>query len=301
MQLDGSGSFDADSDALGFAWSLARVPANSTAMLDDPASLTPSFVADKAGLYLVQLIVDDGLRTSAPDGLAVSTFNSRPVADAGPEQQVVRGVVVQLDGSASSDADSDPLTQRWALVAKPAGSAAVLSDPTLVNPTFVPDALGTYVAQILVSDGALESAPDTVVIETVNQAPVADAGAGQTVTAGDTVQLDGGASFDPDLDPLSFAWTLIAAPAGSAAALDDPGAAGPSFVADLAGDYLVELTVSDGLAASLADQVTITAEPGVNLAPVLDPVGNQTVALKLRARLEPSATLRLPMAPSTGA
>ena len=118
---------------------------------------------------------------------------------------MVRGVVVQLDGSASSDADSDPLTQRWALVAKPAGSAAALSDPALVNPSFVPDALGTYVAQLVVGDGALESTPDTVVIETVNQPPVADAGADQTVTAGDTVQLVGGASFDPDLDPLAFA------------------------------------------------------------------------------------------------
>ena len=84
VQLDGGDSFDADNDALGFRWSLTRVPSNSSAALDDPASLTPSFVADKAGLYLVQLIVDDGLRASAPGGLAVSTFNSRPVADAGP-------------------------------------------------------------------------------------------------------------------------------------------------------------------------------------------------------------------------
>ncbi len=87
------------------------------------------------------------------------------MADAGVEQQVVRGVVVQLDGSASSDADSDPLSHGWALVAKPTGSVAVLSDPALVNPTFVPDAVGTYVAQLLVSDGALESTPDTVAIE----------------------------------------------------------------------------------------------------------------------------------------
>ncbi len=50
VQLDGGDSFDADSDTLGFRWSLTRMPKNSSAALDDPASLTPSFVADKAGL-----------------------------------------------------------------------------------------------------------------------------------------------------------------------------------------------------------------------------------------------------------
>ena len=49
-------------------------------------------------------------------------------------------------------------------MSRPAGSTATLSNPTIVNPTFVADLDGVYVAQLTVSDGSLVSAPDTVAI-----------------------------------------------------------------------------------------------------------------------------------------
>ena len=44
----------------------------------------------------------------------------------------------------------------------------MLDDPTLVNPTFVADVAGSYVAQLVVNDGNVDSAPDTVTITTDN-------------------------------------------------------------------------------------------------------------------------------------
>ena len=43
------------------------------------------------------------------------------------------------------------------------------------------DNAGTYVVQLIVSDGTSNSPPDTVVVTTQNQIPTANAGADRTV------------------------------------------------------------------------------------------------------------------------
>lgn len=60
VTLDGSSSSDMDGDSLTYLWSLQSVPTGSTAVLDDAASVTPSFVADLQGTYEVRLVVSDG-------------------------------------------------------------------------------------------------------------------------------------------------------------------------------------------------------------------------------------------------
>src|SRR5437773_1240369 len=85
--------------------------------------------------------------------------NRRPIADAGADQSGTAGATIQLNGTGSSDLDGDALTFSWSLAAPP-GSAAVLSDRAAVSPSFGADLPGVYVAQLVVSDGQLESAPD---------------------------------------------------------------------------------------------------------------------------------------------
>ncbi|MCM3905527.1 MAG: PKD domain-containing protein [Pyrinomonadaceae bacterium] len=101
----------------------------------------------------------------------VQIGNTRPVANAGPDQTVSVGATVQLNGSGSSDADGDPLTFSWSFVSRPAGSNAVLSNPGAVTPTFFADQIGDYVLQLIVNDGNLNSVPDTVTITTTNSRP----------------------------------------------------------------------------------------------------------------------------------
>src|SRR5512145_2908189 len=102
--------------------------------------------------------------------------NDTPIANAGPDQGSIRpGTLITLNGSASSDPDGDPLTYSWSFVTRPAGSAAVLAKATTVSPTFTLDLIGDYVVQLVVNDGRVNSAPDSVIVSTGNVAPVADA------------------------------------------------------------------------------------------------------------------------------
>ena len=72
---------------------------------------------------------------------------------------------------------------------------------------------------------------------------------------GTVVALDGSSSQDPDgaPQPLTFAWTFVSIPSGSAlndAEIDGAATAQPSFEPDVRGDYVLRLTVSDGVASS---------------------------------------------------
>lgn len=103
----------------------------------------------------------------------VSVPNDTPVANAGPDLgSLIPGTRVTLNGSASTDPNGNPLTYSWTFLSKPAGSAAVLKNPTSVTPSFTVDLHGTYTAQLIVNDGTVNSAPNTVNISTVNVTPV---------------------------------------------------------------------------------------------------------------------------------
>jgi RHS repeat-associated protein len=266
VQLDGTSSSDPEGDTLTYSWTLHTRPAGSVASLDDSGSATPSFRIDVAGTYVVELVVDDGSLSSDPDSARVNTQNTAPNAKAGSNQTVALNATVQLDGAASSDIDGNSLTYSWTLTV-PAGSAATLSDPADVRPEFFVDVGGDYRVDLIVSDGTESSVADTTLVSTLNAPPEAVAGADQTVVTGGLAQLDGSGSYDADADPLSYSWSMVSRPAGSAAALSNAFVVDPSFVVDLAGDYEISLVVNDGFADSESDSVRIST---TNSAPAAD-------------------------------
>lgn len=96
--------------------------------------------------------------------VAAAAANTSPVADAGPDQQVVAGARVRLQGGGSSDADGNPLTYSWRLLSRPCGSTATLTAPGTARPAFTADREGRYVARLIVSDGITSSVADRVVV-----------------------------------------------------------------------------------------------------------------------------------------
>ncbi|ASK34569.1 hypothetical protein CEK62_09320 [Alcanivorax sp. N3-2A] len=280
VTLDGSQSLDADDDTLSYQWHFVSRPDGSNATLSGEDTATPSFNADVAGDFVVALVVNDGQQDSDADNVAITAAqaNSAPVAAAGTDQAVKAGDTVTLDGSGSQDADGDLLSYQWQFVSRPDGSQASLSDSSAVAPTFVADLPGAYVVSLTVNDGEADStsARITITATEVNAAPTADAGADQAVTTSGTVTLDGSNSKDANSDTLTYQWRFVSRPDGSAATLTDADSVAPSFVADLAGSYVLELTVDDGTDQSTPDRITVTATDA-NVAPVADAGGDQSI------------------------
>ncbi len=108
-----------------------------------------------------------------------------------------------------------------------------------------------------------------------NTKPVAYAGEDQAVILLNTaVQLDGNGSYDEDGDTISYDWNMTQKPEGSSAALSDPSSSTPTFIPDVYGDYVIELTVSDPTETGSTDSVTISFD---NVKPVANAGGNKSL------------------------
>jgi hypothetical protein len=199
-----------------------------------------------------------------------SVDEESPFAEAGPDQTVLVGTRVLLDGSASRAPEGVDLLFHWALVGLPEGSSAVLSDPEAPFTTFVPDIEGIYYLRLAVSDGELTS-QDALAIKAVGPdpfAPRADAGPDQTVHPGALVILDGSASRAGDSAMISFHWVTLERPRESRAKLSNPNSPTPSFFADAQGIYRFQLTVVGSSGARESDTVSVFAgTPPVDFPP----------------------------------
>ena len=293
VSMDGSASKDSDGGSLTFKWALIGKPIGSAASLTNPTYPNPKFTADLAGNYVVSLVVNDGKANStvATVSVTATVANAAPVANAGVNQNVVIASTVTLDGTASTDANNDSLSYKWVLQSKPATSSATLAAATSAKPNFKADVAGTYVATLVVSDGKANSelAAVSILASATTLAPVAKPGVNQSVVTGTKVSVDASASSDPNGDSITYRWSLLFKPAGSTATLSSATTASATFTADLAGTYLVGLTVNDGKVDSPVVVLTVTAAK-LNAVPVANAGSNQNVTAATLTTLDGTAS-----------
>ncbi|MGV3624261.1 MAG: PKD domain-containing protein, partial [Archangium sp.] len=208
VQLNGSASRDPDGSALTFSWTQLAGPAVTLA---GATTATPSFIADvsKDTRFTFRLVVNDGVENSSPvdvDAL-VTNVNRRPMAVATGPAGVDERTVVTLQGSASTDADGDPLTFEWSQTAGPAVTLSSTTDaaPTFSAPEVSTDTVLTF--RLVANDGIAASTPATVsvTVRHVDAAPTVNAGADLTVPGRTSVTLTATGS-DADGDAITYVW-----------------------------------------------------------------------------------------------
>lgn len=268
-RLDATRSRDANGDRLSFSWTLLSQPAGSVTSLTDATSARPNLSIDAEGDYIAQLIATDEAGAQSADTIIISTINTRPVARVGNDRALTLGGVLQLDGSTSSDADDDPLTYFWTVSRR--NNQTTLNDRTLVDPVYTSSNGGRKVLQLVVSDGVLDSAPARFYapVDDSQIDPTAIVAISGDAFTGAELSLNGSASLDLNQNGLTFSWSLIHAPAGSATEIIDQSSAEAAFTPDIEGIYIAQLIVRDTLRPRFVSRpATVSVEVGE--PPVVD-------------------------------
>lgn len=244
--FDGSGSTD-NVGIVNYTWTFTYGATTVTIY-----GMTSSVVFPDLGSYTITLTVRDAVGLSDSDTVVFTVIDAVPPnAVAGPDQAVVTGSTVTLNGSSSTD-NIGVTNYTWTF--NDAGAKILYGEVV----TYQFDNAGQFIITLTVRDAAGNSDIDTVVVDVSvpNAAPYADAGTAQVVDEGDTVTFSGSGSTD-DHAIASYTWTFLYD--GQTKTLTGVS---PSFTFNISGVYVVTLTVTDAEGLMDTDTVSITVQAG---------------------------------------
>jgi len=259
VQLNANNSYDPDGTIASYLWNKVSGPASFS--INDNTLTNPVISNLDNGIYLVELIVTDSDGLTSKDTVSVKV-NKPPIANGGADNSITLPVnSVQLDGSNSSDQDGSLTSYQWNKIVGP--SQFSISNSSVAKPTVSNLVQGIYQFELVVTDNDGGSAKDTVIItvyRALNKAPLANAGADQSITLpANSVTVSGSSSSDTDGSIVSYQWSQVSGP--SSATINSPLSVSTQINNLVQGIYLFEIKVTDDSSAVGKDTVQITVLP----------------------------------------
>ena len=180
----------------------------------------------------------------------------------GSNQTITLPDFASLDGTVTDDGlPSGTVTTMWSKVS---GSGTVtFGNASAVDTTATFSQADTYVLRLTADDGVLMNSADVTItvnpVPPINQPPMVDAGASQTITLPTFASLDGTVTDDGlPSGTVTTTWAKVSGSGtvtfGNASSVDTTA----SF--SLPGTYVLRLTADDG-ALTTSAEVTITVDP----------------------------------------
>lgn len=244
-----------------FRWEIVYTPTGSTAELSYADQPDARFTPDVTGTYLVRLTVVDneGLEGSCEFEVRAGGV---PTAVCPEDQEVPTRTTVTLHGDAVDDGSI--VAWSWAVLEHDTDTDPVLGTPGEQDTTFWALRVGTYRMQLSVvdDDGLSGSCEFTVV--TTPTGPTAICPPEIETTPLTEIELVGDGEDDGVI--TGYSWEVVSRPSGSStpppAPPDEPVA---TFMPDVAGEFVIRLTVTDDDGQRGSCEFSVLATPSEGL------------------------------------
>lgn len=293
VTLDGSVNDDGLPSGSSLLTTWEAVSGPGTATFANPSAVVGGVSLDVPGIYRLRLTTNDGALSGSDDvTVVVNPANEPPSVNAGGNQTMTLPDAAVLNGTASDDGqpEGSSLSVSWSNISGPgivtfANQSAAATTVNFSTP-------GTYVLRLTADDTEYSTSADvTVTVNSlvVNQPPIVNAGADQTISLpADTLTLNGLAADDglPTGSTLIVTWTQISGP--GVVTFGNANSAVTTAQFSAVGSYVLRLNASDGAYLASAD-VGVLLTPQ-NQAPTANAGTDQSILLSQGAQLEGSAS-----------
>jgi hypothetical protein len=267
LNIDGSSSiafymYGQDMNSNWYSWGRgkARTLGNGIAQLSNDESTYPEYYNIPAPRLITPLT-----QTWVVQGASNPNTNRTPIANAGINQYLILGTTsTTLYGSGSHqqqpthNATTITMTNAWTRVSGP--NTPTITTPTAQNTTVTGMVTGTYVFRNTVTSSyGTDSRDVTVVVQTTNLLPTANAGPDQSITLPTNTVTVSGLGTDPDGTIATYGWSKVSGPSGDA--ISTPSSQSTDITFTTSGTYIYRLTVTDNSGGVDTNDMQVIVSP----------------------------------------